>query len=140
MSGHTPIPGFAGYHVTEDGRVFSTATNWRGFGERELKQKPNADGYPSVRLKTSVGRRKRMAVHRLVASVYLSARPSSAHEIRHLNGDRTDNRVSNLAWGTRADNAADREAHGRTSRGDTHSAAIKRGIANSTNPFWRHAR
>lgn len=139
MSGHTPIPGFPGYRVTDDGRVYSTS-NWRGLGERELKHQPNDDGYPSVRLYNSRGRRKRMAVHRLVASVYLPPQPSPTHEIRHLNGDRQDPRASNLAWGTRADNAADREAHGRTSRGETHSAAIKRGIAKSTNPFWRHAR
>ena len=117
---HTP-----GYRVTEDGRVFSVGHNWRGYGEREMRQNLNAHGYPSVRL-TSNGRRKRIAVHRLVAAAFLSERPSPQHEIRHLDGDKTNNHASNLAWGTRADNAADREAHGRTSRGPRHSAAIRR--------------
>ncbi|MGA0525000.1 hypothetical protein ACO2WH_24370, partial [Escherichia coli] len=32
----------------------------------------------------------------------------------------------NLEWGTRKENADDRERHGRTSRGEAHSAAIRR--------------
>ena len=122
MSAHTP----AGYEVTADGRVFSVAHNWRGYGKRALVQSPNADGYPSVRL-TINGKRSRIAVHRLVAGEFLPPRPPS-YEIRHLNGSKTDNRASNLAWGTQKDNADDRERHGRTSRGTRHSVAIKAGL------------
>lgn len=121
MSRHTP-----GYEVTKDGRVFSVLHNWRGYGRRELAQHPDDHGYPSVRL-TIDGKRKRLGVHRLVAANHLPPRPTPAHEIRHLNGDKTDNRAENLAWGTRAENAADREAHGRTSRGQSHADAIKAG-------------
>ncbi len=39
-----------GYWITRDGRVVSRASNWRGYGPRELKQSPNRCGYPSVRL------------------------------------------------------------------------------------------
>lgn len=118
--GHTP-----GYIVTRDGRVFSVGHNWRGYGEREMRLTPNADGYPSVRL-TIGGKRTRLAVHRLVAREYLPPRPSPAHEVRHLDGDRTNNRVTNLAWGTRKENAADRERHGRTYRGERHHSTIAR--------------
>jgi hypothetical protein len=120
--GHTP-----GYRVTADGRVFAVSTNWRGYGEREMRQTPNADGYPSVRL-TIDGKRKRLAVHRLVAREFLPPRPSPVHEVRHLDGDKWNNCVGNLAWGTPKDNADDRERHGRTSRGERHSIAIKRGL------------
>lgn len=119
MSKHTP-----GYEVTRDGKVFSTDYNWRGHGVRELAQSLNSHGYPSVRLSLD-GKRSRYLVHKLVAQNYLPPRPSVAHEIRHLNGDRSDNRVENLAWGTRKENALDREMHGRTSRGEKHSAAIR---------------
>lgn len=119
---HTP-----GYEVTRDGRVFSVASNWRGYGRRELRQDLNDDGYPSVRL-TIDGRRIRYAVHVLVANAHLPPRPSNRHEVRHLDGDKMNPHADNLAWGTQKDNAADRERHGRTSRGPRHSAAIKAGL------------
>lgn len=117
-----------GYKATEDGRIFSTNSNWRGYGERELHQTPNSDGYPSVRLMID-GKRKRMAVHTLVAYEFLGTRISTQEELRHLNGTKTDNRVENLAWGSRKENAEDRESHGRTSRGTAHSQAILKGLA-----------
>ena len=122
MSKHTP-----GYEVTSDGRVFSTGSNWRGYGRRELQQTPNANGYPSVRL-TIAGKRKRLTVHRLVAMWYLPPRPSLSHEIRHLDGNKQNCNASNLVWGTEKENAADRERHGRTSRGPRHSKAIRLGL------------
>ena len=122
MSAHTP-----GYRVCEDGRVFSVEHNWRGYGERELQQTPNADGYPSVRL-TIYGRRIRLAIHRLVAQSFLPPRPSPNHELRHLDGNKQNSHADNLAWGTQKDNADDRERHGRTSRGERHSRAIKAGL------------
>lgn len=134
MAGHTP-----GYEVTRDGRVWSTASNWRGRGRRELVQDLNDDGYPSVRIMVN-GKRKRLAVHVLVARHHLPPRPSPAHEIRHLDGNKMNPNARNLAWGTRKDNADDRAAHGRTSRGIAHSVAIKAGIQRSVNPFWGHAR
>ena len=122
MSAHTP-----GYEVTHDGRVFSVASNWRGYGRRELRQSPNTDGYPLVRVNL-YGKRKRIAVHVLVAQQYLPPRPSAKHEIRHLDGERINPHADNLSWGTRKDNADDRERHGRTSRGERHSSAIKAGL------------
>ena len=119
---HTP-----GYEVTADGRVFSISHNWRGYGQRELRQDLNDDGYPSVRL-TMNGKRKRLAVHKLVALWHLPPRPSERHEVRHLDGNKMNSTSTNLQWGTRKDNADDRERHGRTSRGPKHSAAIRRGL------------
>lgn len=123
---HTPE-----YDVTEDGRVLSVSSDWRGYGKRELKQQPNAHGYPSVRMIVD-GKRKRCLVHKLVAAKYLPGRPSPSHEIRHLDGDKNNNHHTNLGWGTRKDNADDRERHGRTSRGIKHSIAIKLGLARAT--------
>jgi hypothetical protein len=132
---HTP-----GYEVTRDGRVFSVATNWRGYGRREMSQDPNDDGYPSVRILVN-GKRRRIAVHILVAREYLPARPSPSHEVRHLDGNRLNSKADNLAWGTRKENADDRERHGRTSRGNRHSAAIRASNqAEGTRAFRRSQR
>jgi len=110
------------YEATADGCVYST-TGWRGQARRKLQQTLNASGYPSVRIVVD-GRRKHLPVHRLVAERFLGARPSDQHEVCHIDGNRLNNTASNLRWGTRKDNADDRERHGRTSRGPAHSAAI----------------
>ena len=115
------------YEVTQDGRVFSIDSNWRGYGRRELSQHPNSHGYPSVRMYVH-GARKRMLVHALVATKYLPPRPTENHQIRHLDGNKLNNNVSNLAWGTAKENAADRKLHGMTSCGVKHSKATRRGL------------
>ena len=106
---------FPGYFITRDGRVISTIP-WRGQQCRVLRAHPNRYGYYRVHV-TQNGRRKQAAVHKLVAAAFLPSRPSSKHELRHLDGNKANNRDTNLAWGTRKDNADDRERHGRTARG-----------------------
>ena len=113
-----------GYEITRDGKVFSVATNWRGYGRRQLIPDLNYYGYPSVRL-TVDGKRIRYAVHVLVAQEYLPGKPSDKHEIRHIDGNKLNSTVENLAWGTAKDNADDRTRHGRTSCGKLHGEAIK---------------
>jgi hypothetical protein len=115
-----------GYAVTPEGRILS-ARDWRGMGVRELAQDANSDGYPSVRLQLK--NRVRLPVYRLVALFWLPVRPNKAYEIRHLDGDKQNSCATNLKWGTRKENAMDREAHERTSRGTLHGDAIRRGLA-----------
>lgn len=112
------------YRICPHGRVLSL-TNWRGYGYRELTPVLNEDGYPSVRRSMDGGSRKHVAIHVLMAPIYCGPRPSPQHEVRHLDGDKTNCLAVNLAWGTRKENADDREKHGRTSRGDAHSVAIR---------------
>lgn len=97
----------------------------RGFGPtvvvpelapRELKQfdRRRLDGsaspYLSVNL-TRDGKRCNRFVQDLVCLAFYGPRPTPDHEARHLNGNAHDNRASNLAWGTREENTADRYAH-----------------------------
>lgn len=49
-------------------------------------------------------------VHRLVLTTFTGAQPTA--EARHLNGTPHDNRLANLAWGTKADNMQDAARHG----------------------------
>ncbi|MBH9660986.1 HNH endonuclease [Burkholderia multivorans] len=110
------------FEVTHDGRVFSIHTNWRG--RKELTQALNASGYPSVRIFVN-GKRKRVTVHSLVAKIYIGPKPGPGYEVRHLDGNKLNPHFSNLEWGTPKQNAEDRERHGRTSRGEKHSLAIR---------------
>jgi len=109
------------YEVTKCGKVFSL-TNWRGCEKRELVQQENAFGYLTVRL-TLNGVRKKFRVHRLVADMFLSTRPSSQHQIRHLDGNKKNNHYQNLKWGTAKENAEDRDSHGKTKRRESHNMA-----------------
>lgn len=99
------------YVVCSDGTVISTVV-WRGSSERILKPHPNSHGYLRVRMVLNGVRQSRF-VHKLVAEAFLPPRPSSKHEICHIDGNRLNNHASNLRWGTRKDNAADRKRHGR---------------------------
>jgi|ERR1041385_963583 hypothetical protein len=125
-----PIPQITGYMASRDGRIFSFS-NWRGYGVREITQIPNGKGYLKVRISMG-GRRRNLPVHRLIAATFLPINPGSDFEVCHNNGDRWDNRATNLRWGTRKDNADDRERHGRTSRGEKHSKRIREGLSRST--------
>jgi hypothetical protein len=50
-------------------------------------------------------------VHRLVCEAFHGA-PKDFQVARHLNGDRRDNRASNLAWGSPEENCQDAVIHG----------------------------
>lgn len=121
MSGKHTLP--AGYYADDSGHIVSTVP-WRGSDLRWLAEHEHK-GYACVRVVTESGRRERRMVHQVVCHAFHGPRPTPAHEVRHIDGDASNNRPENLCWGTRKQNAADREAHGRTSRGDAHSAAIR---------------
>lgn len=116
------IPGFRSYLADTDGNIWSAFANWRGYGERPLVVDLNASGYPSVRLYRDVDRvRVRKPVHVLIASAFHGM--GNGLQVRHVNGDKFDNRPANLAWGTAEENALDRAQHGTTARGERNGAA-----------------
>lgn len=98
------IPGYPDYQVTEDGRVWSKRK--QGF----LTPRKTNHGYLSVALYAN-GLRNDIGIHRLVMWAYVGPQPEQI-EVRHKNGVRNDNRLNNLGYGTRSDNAKDRVAHG----------------------------
>jgi len=63
-------------------------------------------GYPHIVAANKVSRK----VHKLVLLAFSGPRPNG-HECRHLNGDKSDNRIENLEWGTHTQNMADRKLH-----------------------------
>ena len=127
MSHTRPVPGLPGYEADRSGNIYSVSHNWRGGGKRRMAAHADRYGYLRVRL-TVHGERRRHRVHCLVLKAFVGERPSPNHDARHLDGNRQNNRLFNLAWGTRRDNARDRERHGNTSRGASHSRAIRKGL------------
>lgn len=117
------VPGFAGlYEVSTFGRVRSLPRETRAgiLGGRILRGQVSTAGYERVTLSCG-GNSNRYSVHRLVLAAFVGAQAPD-HEGRHLNGNRTDNRLSNLMWGTRSENASDRTRHGTQydNRGERH--------------------
>lgn len=110
-----PVPGFPLYEVSNLGRV-RTHKPLGGPSERPrqepllLRTRLNSHGYRRVGLRRD-GANFVRTVHALVLVAFAGARPADM-ECRHLNGDKTDNRLVNLAWGTRAENARDLVQHG----------------------------
>lgn len=110
-----PIPETGGwYDVSTQGRVRS----WRkarGTREDPIPTEVSVSkdgGYYHARLKRADGRAFTRRAHQLVAEAFLGPRPGK-QIIRHLNDDPSDNRVENLAYGTRRDNWLDAKRNGR---------------------------
>lgn len=119
-------PGWPGYVVGDDGSVWSRCQQGRWFRMaewRRLRTPPDNYGYAQVNINL-LGKRSHFLVHRLVMLTFVGPKPSGLC-IRHLNGDRSDNRLVNLAYGTYQENAEDTIRHGRTNRGSkTHSCKL----------------
>jgi hypothetical protein len=103
------------YDVSSLGRVRSwRLEGWQGKGKRReipkiLTPRPDRNGY----LRWQTGRNGRdESIHRVVAELFIGPAPSSSHEVAHNNGNRKDNRVTNLRWATKIENQQDKIKHG----------------------------
>jgi len=76
------------YEIYKDGRIFSKKQN------RFIKPQPNDMGYLRVFIC-----QKRLFVHRLVAEKYIP-NPQNLPCVNHIDGNHTNNNVSNLEWCT----------------------------------------
>lgn len=113
------VPGYEGrYEVSTEGCVRSkgmvVGASYGGTAFRSgrtLSQAVKENGYRQVTLVAADGSRKSWMVHQIVCLAFIGL-PSPESQVCHWNGDKADNRIENLRYGTAADNAADRERHG----------------------------
>lgn len=113
------VPGYEGFYEVSNFGDVRSLTRCVPYGRhkcmvykgRDLKQFISS-GYLSVKL-AKAGVTKTRYIHELVLLAFEGERPSSDErsEIRHLDGDKTNNCLSNLKYGTTRENAADRALH-----------------------------
>jgi hypothetical protein len=92
-----------GYGVTKSGKVISY---------KKVKMYPNGyamspgikQGYESVALRDKDGNNVYWQVHRLIASVFLEPK-DGCNIVNHIDGNKSNNALSNLEWTDRKGNA-----------------------------------
>lgn len=91
---------YPGYRISNHGRVWSNKL------KRVLTPPLNQDGYPRVGIwKNQVCRK--FFVHRLVALMFIP-NPENKPTVNHVDGNITNNHISNLEWATVAEQNAHR--------------------------------
>lgn len=116
------IEGYEDYLVSNLGKIYSTISN-KTLSSWEL----NDMGYRVVAL-----RRKKFLVHRLVAEAYID-NPDNLPQVHHIDNDRSNNRVDNLAWVTAEENLSEM----RSRNGDTSGTARKALLKVSSKPVYK---
>jgi hypothetical protein len=120
-----PIAALPGYEVSSFGEVRSLPrTVHRKDGRstrlpgRTLRPTLLKIGYLALKISGTT-----RYVHHLVCEAFHGPCPEGMMR-RHLNGNRTCNWASNLAYGTPAENCADTRRHGRVQLGERHYEAV----------------
>jgi hypothetical protein len=120
-----PIPGYAGYEASDQGRIRS----WRPRLYHPPLEEPrliqgslDKDGYRRVILCMGGGKQVYRNVRQLIAETWIGPRPEGL-VICHENGIKTDDRASNLAYKTQRDNILDKHRHGTMLIGEKNNRA-----------------
>lgn len=123
--GFVPIEGAEGYFVNELGEVL-------GKQGKLLKIFCNPrTGYYDVRVRRN-GKQWTRTVHRIVAENLLPRVEGKTH-VNHIDGDKSNNHLSNLEWCTRSENQLHAYRTGLISKEGIASRGIKAGIGARNN-------
>lgn len=112
-----PIPNMVGYEVSDTGQIRRSLPGKSTRIGRILQLQRSRNGYFYVMI-----RRKKLWVHTAVLTAFISPKPPE-QECRHLDGNASNNKLSNLTWGTDLENAADKIRHGTQLQGEMHPSA-----------------
>lgn len=113
------VPSIPRIEASSEGRVkrlsYTNSRGWK-YPEKILKQSLAGKGYPSVGIGTPGTRHY---VHRLVCEAFHGLAPLDSPIVLHRDDDKTNNKPSNLKWGTYHDNRVANQMMALTS-GDNH--------------------
>ena len=86
------------YYVTDTGEIYTEIY------QRFLSKTLDRDGYQKVCLVSTDNKRHRYSVHRLVLENFYPVANMHQLQVNHIDGDKTNNALSNLEWCTCQDN------------------------------------
>lgn len=96
------IPFAKDYYLDEDGNIYSCKRGWN-----KKKLSPSVDhragGYYRLKIIMDNGDKVSMFIHRLMALTYLP-NPENKEEVNHIDGNKLNNKLSNLEWVTKKEN------------------------------------
>src|ERR1700738_11373 len=118
------IPGFKGhYKASTRGRIKSVERKVktrrgviRTVLKKMIKLTPSANGIVRISL-WKHSRQSVHQVHALILKTFVGPCPPG-QECRHLDGNSSNNDLSNLCWGTHKENEGDKRRHGTTNQGE----------------------
>lgn len=95
----TPIKGYDNYLITEDGLVYNRKL------KRILRGSKNPAGYRNVRISSNEGIVLTWGIHRLLAYVFIPyVGDLNNLVVNHIDGNKSNNSLSNLEWTTHKGN------------------------------------
>jgi hypothetical protein len=112
------IPGHNGYFADKNGNIYSIWTNV-GMTKKTPKIKNKvvgSNGYLYTDIRIRKNEFFRTGIHRLICMTF-NGIPKKGDTASHLNGNKTDNRASNLVWESLSDNHKRKVKHGTDDRG-----------------------
>ena len=112
-------PGNDNYAVTSLGRMFRLASAGGARPGMVVGTNVSPGGYKRVCLRAGT-RSVFKLVHRLVLIAFSGQNKGAGWDARHYDGNKLNNVLANLRWGSRADNERDKIAHGKSNRGERH--------------------
>lgn len=101
----TPVFDNENYEVSMLGEVRRSDTH------KVLKQKMTKDGYMRINLSDN-GIRKTRQVHRLVLQTFVECHDPNNMQVNHIDGNKTNNEITNLEWVTGKENTRHAYASG----------------------------
>lgn len=111
------LPWLGKFHLKINGDVLKLSRR----GWRDIKTRLIC-GYKTLCIKKSC-KVKSHKIHRLLLMVYVGKPPNPKSVCRHLDGNKLNNSLENLCWGTHQENSDDKLKHGTMPMAEKHQMA-----------------
>lgn len=111
-----PVPDYPNYCADKDGNIWSLWYHGQRDKPKLLKAYKTRRGYLKVTLWRN-GKQNYRFVHRIILETFIGKCPDG-YESLHSDGNKENNCLSNLRWGTAIENQKEKILHGNIARGE----------------------